>query len=318
LSTAASKRDQSNKARERAAKASKDAAAAQQKVHAAEVKLRDAEAAETKKATETRKRADAKAEQDRARAATAMQRTMRQRDDAHQRELADVRAQLVEQGDVLAAAPWDRAPATITVLLITASPEDQAPLRLGKEMREIQKRVQASEYRDAVRFEYCMATQVTDLMQRLNETKPDVVHFSGHGGQAGLAFEDADGETRLLDNEELAQLLSLSSKRIRLAVFNSCDSAEQASRACWHLDAAIGMDEPVDDDAAQLFAGQFYSSLAFGLPLSKAFGQAVLQVALTLGDTSGAPRLHVADGIDADQMFIVRPPGARSAAGDDA
>lgn len=78
------------------------------------------------------------------------------------------------------------------------------------------------------------------------------------------------------------------------------------------------MDEPVDDDAAQLFAGQFYSSLAFGLPLSKAFGQAVLQVALTLGDTSGAPRLHVADGIDADQMFIVRPPGARSAAGDDA
>lgn len=185
-------------------------------------------------------------------------------------------------------------------------------------MREIQKRVQASEYRDAVRFEYCMATQVTDLMQRLNETKPDVVHFSGHGGQAGLAFEDADGETRLLDNEELAQLLSLSSKRIRLAVFNSCDSAEQASRACWHLDAAIGMDEPVDDDAAQLFAGQFYSSLAFGLPLSKAFGQAVLQVALTLGDTSGAPRLHVADGIDADQMFIVRPPGARSAAGDDA
>ena len=92
------------------------------------------------------------------------------------------------------------------------------------------------------------------------------MHFSGHGDQAGLVFEDADGETRLLDNEELAQLLSLSSKRIRLAVFNSCDSAEQASRACWHLDAAIGMDEPVDDDAAQVFAGQFYSSLAFGLP----------------------------------------------------
>jgi hypothetical protein len=58
------------------------------------------------------------------------------------------------------------------------------------------------------------------------------------------------------------------------------------------------MDEPVDDAAAQIFAGQFYSSLAFGLPLSKAFGQAVLQVALTLGDTSGAPRLHVADGIE--------------------
>lgn len=130
MSTAASKRDQSNKARERAAKASKDVAAAQQKVHAAEVKLREAEAAEIKKATETRKRADAKAEQDRARAATAMQRSIRQRDEAHQRELAELRAQLVEHGEVLAAAPWDQAPETITVLLITASPEDQAPLRL--------------------------------------------------------------------------------------------------------------------------------------------------------------------------------------------
>ena len=78
------------------------------------------------------------------------------------------------------------------------------------------------------------------------------------------------------------------------------------------------MDDPVDDHAAQLFAGQFYSSLAFGLPLSKAFGQAVLHVQLALGDTSGAPRLHVADGIDADQMFVVRPPGGHAATARDA
>jgi len=58
--------------------------------------------------------------------------------------------------------------------------------------------------------------------------------------------------------------------------------------------------------------------LAFGLPLSKAFGQAVLHVQLALGDTSGAPRLHVADGIDADLMFIVRPPDGQPAAEQDA
>jgi len=317
-STAASKRDQANKARERAAKASRDASTAQQKVHAAEGKLRDEEARETKKSADKRKQADTKAERDRERAEDAAQWTLRRRDAAHEQQLAELRTQLDVQADFLAAAPWDRAPEIITVLLITASPEDQQPLRIDKEMREIQKRVQASEYRDVVRFEYCMATQVTDLMQRLNESKPDVVHFSGHGAQEGLVFEDADGDTRLLDNEELAQLLSLSSKRIRLAVFNSCDSAEQAARACWHLDAAIGMDDPVDDHAAQLFAGQFYSSLAFGLPLSKAFGQAVLHVQLALGDTSGAPRLHVADGIDADQMFVVRPPGGHAATDRDA
>lgn len=308
---AASKRAEARKAGIRAAKASTDASSAQKKLHAAEDKLRDEEAKESRKAAERRKQDDAKTERARKKSADDARRADQQRDAAHGREVDDLRSQIDAHGAVLQAAPWDRSPETITVLFITASPEDQSALRIDKEMREIQQRVQASVFRDVIRFEHAMATQVADLLQRLNETKPDVVHFSGHGDERGLVFEDADEQTRTLDNEELAKLLSLSSKRIRLAIFNSCNSAEQAERACWHLDAAIGMDETIDDEDAQVFAGQLYSALGFGQSLSNAFGQALLQVELEFGAASGAPRLHTADGIDPDEVFIVRRPGLR-------
>jgi CHAT domain-containing protein len=194
----------------------------------------------------------------------------------------------------LRAAPWSESPEAIVVLFIAASPEDEAPLRLDREVREIQQRVRASKYRDAVRFEYRLATRPTDLLQALNEVQPHVVHFSGHGSQSALVFEDDDGLSKSLDNADLAQLLRISSDRIRLAVFNSCDSADQAKLACAYIDAAVGMNESVEDEAAKTFAGQFYNSLGFGKSLRDAFAQARMQVKLATGSTSGQPMLYVA------------------------
>jgi hypothetical protein len=96
---------------------------------------------------------------------------------------------------------------------------------------------------------------------------PDIVHFSGHSGSAGLAMEDNDGLTRFLSTDELATLLSVSSRRI-LAVFNACESAEHAASALNHLDA-IGMEQSIDDQAAKSFAGQLYSSIGSACPSAK-------------------------------------------------
>lgn len=166
-----------------------------------------------------------------------------------------------------------------------------------------------SKHRDSVRFHWRPATQVTDLLQALNEFRPHIVHFSGHGSQGALIFEDDDGLAKPLSNAQLAQLLKLSSERIRVGVFNSCDSAEQAALACEHIEAAIGMDQPIDDEAARIFAGQFYNALGFGISLLKAFEQAKLQVDLALPNAGGAPKLHVAAGIDAADIYLVRPEG---------
>jgi len=297
---ATKKREEATAVRGRAGRYGGDAAKAQKKVHDAEAKLREEEQREAKKAADKRTAADkvAKAARDRA---------DRTRDAARRREVAGLQARIDEQEQLLAAAPWAQTPESITVLFIASSPEDQDGLRIDREMREIQQKVRMADHRDALHFEYAVAAQPADLLQRLNEVKPDVVHFSGHSGAAGLAMEDNDGFTRILTTDELATMLSVSSRRIRLAVFNSCESAEHAAAAVVHLDAAIVMEQSIGDTAAQSFAGQLYSSIAFGLPLGTAFGQAVLQVRLVIGDGSGEPQLYVAEGLDAHEIVLVRP-----------
>jgi hypothetical protein len=277
-----------------------EAAKAQKKVHDAETKLRAEEQLEARKAEEKRRAAEKKAIIER-------ERVDSRRESAQRKQMARLRTQIEDQARLLAAAPWDQTPETITVLFVASSPEDQDGLRIDKEMREIQQKVRMADHRDALRFQYAVAAQPADLLQRLNEVKPDIVHFSGHSGSAGLAMEDNDGLTRYLSTDELATLLSVTTRRIRLAVFKACESAEHAASALNHLDAAIGMEQSIDDEAAKSFAGQLYGSIAFGLPLRKAFNQAVLQVRLLLGEDSGEPRIHVADGLDPDELYLVRP-----------
>jgi hypothetical protein len=300
LKQASKKREDANAARGRAARHAGEAVKAQKKVHDAETKLRAEEQREARKAEDDRRAAEKKATIERERADS-------RRESVHRKEVATLRAQIDDQARLLATAPWDRTPETITVLFVASSPEDQDGLRIDKEMREIQQKVRMADHRDALHFQYAVAAQPADLLQRLNEVKPDIVHFSGRSGSAGLAMEDNDGLTRFLSTDELATLLSVSSRRIRLAVFNACESAEHAASALNHLDAAIGMEQSIDDQAAKSFAGQLYSSIAFGLPLSKAFNQAVLQVRLVIGKDSGEPRLHVARGLDPDELHLVRP-----------
>ena len=87
-----------------------------------------------------------------------------------------------------------------------------------------------ADHRDALDFQYAVAAQPAGLLHRLNEVK--------HSDSAALGLEDSGGLTRLLGTDELATLLSVSSRRIRLAVFNSCESAEHAASAIRHISTA--------------------------------------------------------------------------------
>jgi hypothetical protein len=91
----------------------------------------------------------------------------------------------------------------------------------------------------------------------------DIVRFSGHGANAGLAFQDDEDELRLLSNKELAVLLKACPSPIKLVVFNSCNSSEQARVAIEHAPAAVGMSQSIEDEAARVFAGQLYNALGF-------------------------------------------------------
>lgn len=199
-------------------------------------------------------------------------------------------------------------PEKITVLFFATNPKNTDRLRLDEEVRSIQEMIRKSEHRDSIVFESRWAVRPLDIIQAINELNPDVIHFSGHGADTSeLVLESADGTAKLVTKEAIAQTIMMSSDKIRFMFFNTCFSYEQAQSVIEHVDAAIGMTDSVSDNGACAFAAQFYSSLGFGFSVKKAFEQAKGALMLESPAEQHIPELYTKDGIEPDEMFLVKP-----------
>lgn len=300
------RRKEAMTARTSVAKESKKLAGLQKKLNEAEHKATDAD--ERERATELRKQQhkDRQGEQRRRMEERRRREAVRAAEAAQQREVSEL-TQRTQALEVELREAQVAAPSKITVLLVAGTIEGGSkPLRLDREVNEIERRIRESKHRDAISFVSRHAVRVTELLQALNEVEPDVVHFSGHGSQDALLFEGNDGKPLALSNENLSLLLQAAPRPIRLAVFNACESSVQAALACDFVDAAIGMDASVADSSAQEFAGQLYNSIGFGHDLALAFVQARAQASLA-GPLTGKPHLYTSEDISADQLVLVAP-----------
>lgn len=197
-------------------------------------------------------------------------------------------------------------PSSVAVLYLGTSPENAERLRLDAEARDIREAIRLSDNPDAIVFEDRWAVRQNDLLQALNETNPDIVHFSGHGAQDGsLVIEDLTGKALLVSKDAMASVIESTAKRVRLVVFNACFSDEQAERVVEHVDAVIGMATSISDVAAVAFARQLYSSIGFGHSLDTAFRQACAAVALVAPDEVDTPKLHMKADLEACQIVFV-------------
>lgn len=207
-----------------------------------------------------------------------------------------------------------RLPERIVVLFMASNPLDQSQLRLDEEARAIAEMIRKSEHRDAVKLESCWAVRPLDLLQAINEFQPRVVHFSGHGSdQSGIVLQDQIGQAKFVSKEAIVETMAAASSDIRLVFFNSCYSRDQAEAVVKHVPAAIGMNAAIGDDAARLFAAQFYSAIGFGLSVRRAFDQARAALMLEGIAEEDTPELHVADGVDVDTLILVQPRPSTSA-----
>jgi hypothetical protein len=304
-STQRSKHADAERHRKRAATARSEAAKASAGVAKATSELNDAQRKLEAERAKRDKKAERDADRQRQREETERrwEDERRRRDDQRrEEEIAALERRVAQQEDRLRQT----APSKVTVLVISSSPDDEDYLHIDREMREMKKRLREADHRDSIEFDWRPATRLSDLVQLLNEVRPDVIHFSGHSTEEGIVLEDVDGNAQLMHAGQIAALLSTMSKNIRLAVFNSCESATHADAACNFLEAAIGMETPIHDDVAMVFAGQFYNSLAFGSSVEEAFNEALLQVEFEgLDPESGRPRLYTASGVNAQDMFLV-------------
>lgn len=199
-------------------------------------------------------------------------------------------------------------PEVISVLFLAANPLDEDELRLDEEARSIHEMIRKSEHRDSVRLESRWAVRPLDALQAINEVEPTIVHFSGHGSdQDEIVFQNEQGNAKVVSLAAIVQMMKASSDKIRLVFFNSCYSRAQAEAVVDHVEAAIGMNDSIGDEAARVFSSQFYSAIGFGKSVQTAFEQG--KAALMLEDIpeDDIPELFVADGVDALQLIIVHP-----------
>lgn len=167
------------------------------------------------------------------------------------------------------------------VLFLAASPVDQEALRLDKEARDL--REQLGLVRDRkidIQIEHCWAVRTDQVQMEILNLQPQIIHFSGHGDVGQLIFEDPLGNAAPVPAEVISELISLFPS-VKCLVLNACFSESVAKLTAPHVDAVIGCDETIDDDAASGFSRAFYRALAHGHSYEMAYRLAKNDLNLT-------------------------------------
>jgi hypothetical protein len=196
----------------------------------------------------------------------------------------------------------------IKILFLSANPQGTNPLKLDEEAREIQLKIRAAEYRDSMEFITQWAARPDDLLQFLNQYKPDIVHFSGHGSETEeIILLDKNGTPKPVSKAALVSLFRNFKKSTRVAVLNACFSQPQAESIAEEIGCAIGMTREITDDAAIVFAGSFYRAIGFGCSVQEAFEQG--KTALLGEDIpeEKTPALMCRNGMKADAIILIKP-----------
>jgi len=175
------------------------------------------------------------------------------------------------------------------ILFLAAEPTDASRLRLGEELREIQEKLRLANFRDKFGLVQRMAVRPEDISQAILDEKPKIVHFSGHGTIAGgLCFENAAGESLLVEPDSLAGLFALVSNDVDCVILSACYSETQAIAIASHIKYVIGMNQAIGDAAAISFGTGFYQALGAGKSVEDAFEFGRVQIRM-----AGLPDDHI-------------------------
>lgn len=267
--------------------------AEEKKLLAAERNLATAEASEARKKQTTQRRE----ELERDREMLLIQSSLTQHAHLHEETAREL--------DRLKALPEE-----IVVAFFASDPgsTNEDKLALDEEARLIGIQIRASKHRDAVRLESRWAVRPMDLLQAVNELRPSVIHFSGHGSALEeLVLQDDFGAPKHIAKEIIVQTLSLTSDSVQLVFFNTCFSRNQAQGCVQHINAAIGMNRAIQDNAARTFSAQFYSAIGFGLSIPKAFEQARALLLMEHPTQADIPALYLKEGVAEEDLILVAP-----------
>jgi hypothetical protein len=197
----------------------------------------------------------------------------------------------------------------IKILFLASSPDRTSALQLDEEVRAITSKISASEYRDVLELISRWAVRPDDLLQALNEHRPQIVHFGGHGSAAGeILLMDDNRQVKPVSAAALKMLFTTLKDNIRVVVLNACYSRIQAEAITEVIDCAIGMNAAIGDQAAITFGASFYRAIGFGRSVQEAFEQGKTALLLEGIPEQDTAELLVRTGADPASILLIEHP----------
>ncbi|MBZ0259918.1 MAG: CHAT domain-containing protein [Hyphomicrobiales bacterium] len=193
------------------------------------------------------------------------------------------------------------------VLYLTADTDDAHRLRVDAEVRHVQNAVRGSRYRQNITLEFRPAANLQTIIDGLNDHRPRIVHFSGHGNSGGIAVDDLSGarrHDRAVSFALLARALAATDSPPDIVVLNSCESAGARRAFLPPARVLIVMGDSIGDLGATNFAVQFYAAIAAGQSIKAAFDQAIVAIASSSITEVNTPKLLLARGVDPAKLIL--------------
>lgn len=195
----------------------------------------------------------------------------------------------------------------LRIAYLVTNPDPSATLNTLQEAKQVTKALRDVPLSQKIELRPFLAPSFDDLIDALNEFRPHIVHFSGHGGGETLLFDnDNIGETggTALDFDTIAELLDSVEFKPKGLVLMACDTVDGAKKLLVHTDFVVAMADSIDDDAASEFSVRFYRSLGSGVVLDNAVKQGKVSIKAKSYSDADLPTLLVNSERTAKQSLV--------------
>jgi hypothetical protein len=170
------------------------------------------------------------------------------------------------------------------ILMLTSNPAGTAILNLNEEHSAIVSKLQSVQNNFSIIKKD--AVTISLFKENIEEIKPYILHFSGHGHEDGLMVQNDDfnGAVKIPSSGLRALFSDLKRQNIivKSVILNACYTIEQSEAIAQFVDYVIGTTIAVGDRIAKNFSSGFYFKIAQnGLDFENAFRSGVVQAEMS-------------------------------------
>ena len=151
----------------------------------------------------------------------------------------------------------------LKVLILSSDPCNADRLRLAQEHRDLQAAIRGTRFASLINILNESSCRYSDITAALDHFDPHILHFSGHGGEDVLYFEDVQGKAKAVKKEALSAVLR-HQKELQLVILNACFSLDQGQSFADAVGLAIVSEGSILDQEAIDFSREFYTALGYG------------------------------------------------------